>query len=126
MSTRFSRYLSHSFQGSFFPENLQKPGETGKITRQDKWGKKGWNFSSAAKPFARKSIRSTREIAGVGVPSHPGQLRYVDPLVGLVVPGVSFRPFTHEFGHDPLIWLWLKKTVPKWNPGKWKHGPKPV
>ena len=25
-----------------------------------------------------------------------------------------------------MIWLWLKKTVPKWNPGKWKHGPKPA
>ena len=24
------------------------------------------------------------------------------------------------------IWLWLKKMVPKWNPGKWKHGPKPA
>ena len=24
-------------------------------------------------------------------------------------------------------WLWLKKNpVPKWNPGKWKHGPKPA
>ena len=23
-------------------------------------------------------------------------------------------------------WLWLKKLVPKWNPGKWKHGPKPA
>ena len=23
-------------------------------------------------------------------------------------------------------WLWLKKPVPKWNPGKWKHGPKPA
>ena len=22
------------------------------------------------------------------------------------------------------IWLWLKNPVPKWNPGKWKHGPK--
>ena len=21
----------------------------------------------------------------------------------------------------PGIWLWLKKTVPTWNPGKWKH-----
>ena len=20
------------------------------------------------------------------------------------------------------IWLWLKKPLPKWNPGKWKHG----
>ena len=24
------------------------------------------------------------------------------------------------------IWLWLKKPLPKWNPGKWKHGPKPA
>ena len=24
------------------------------------------------------------------------------------------------------IWLWLKKPVPKWNPGKWKYGPKPA
>ena len=23
-------------------------------------------------------------------------------------------------------WLWLKKPVPKWNPDKWKHGPKPA
>ena len=23
-------------------------------------------------------------------------------------------------------WLWLKKTVPKWHPSKWKHGPKPA
>ena len=23
---------------------------------------------------------------------------------------------------DSPIWLWLKKPVPKWNPGKWKHG----
>ena len=23
-------------------------------------------------------------------------------------------------------WLWLKKPVPKWNPGKWKYGPKPA
>ena len=27
---------------------------------------------------------------------------------------------------DCLIWLWLQKPVPKWNPGKWKHGPKPA
>ena len=27
---------------------------------------------------------------------------------------------------DSDKWLWLKKPVPKWNPGKWKHGPKPV
>ena len=24
------------------------------------------------------------------------------------------------------IWLWLKKPVPKWNPGKWKLRPKPA
>ena len=24
------------------------------------------------------------------------------------------------------IWLWLKKRYPEWNPGKWKHGPKPA
>ena len=24
------------------------------------------------------------------------------------------------------IWVWLEKLVPKWNPGKWKHGPKPA
>ena len=23
-------------------------------------------------------------------------------------------------------WLWLRKAVPKWNHGKWKHGPKPA
>ena len=23
-------------------------------------------------------------------------------------------------------WLWLKKPVLKWNPGKWKHGPTPA
>ena len=23
-------------------------------------------------------------------------------------------------------WLWLQKPVHKWNPGKWKHGPKPA
>ena len=31
-------------------------------------------------------------------------------------------------GRNPLNaqkWLWLKKTVPEWNP-KWKHGPKPA
>ena len=22
-----------------------------------------------------------------------------------------------------ITWPWLKKPVPKWNPGKWKHGP---
>ena len=25
-----------------------------------------------------------------------------------------------------LIWLWVKNMYPKWSPGKWKHGPKPV
>ena len=24
------------------------------------------------------------------------------------------------------IWQWLKTPVPKWNLGKWKHGPKPA
>ena len=24
------------------------------------------------------------------------------------------------------IWLWLKKPVPKWNPGKWNQGLKPA
>ena len=24
------------------------------------------------------------------------------------------------------MWLWLKKPVPKWNLGKWTHGPKPA
>ena len=24
------------------------------------------------------------------------------------------------------MWLWLKNPVPKRNPGKWKHGPKPA
>ena len=23
-------------------------------------------------------------------------------------------------------WLWVKDRYPKWNPGKWKHGLKPV
>ena len=36
----------------------------------------------------------------------------------------------HKRGGAPLeftaIWSWLKKPVPKWNPGKWKHGPKPA
>ena len=25
-----------------------------------------------------------------------------------------------------MKWLWGKNRYPKWNPGKWKHGPKPV
>ena len=44
----------------------------------------------------------------------------------------------HARAHSPKIegtcngskggarWLWLKKPVPKWNPGKWKHGPTPA
>ena len=31
-----------------------------------------------------------------------------------------------QLGPHMVIWLWLEKTVPKWNPGKWKHGPKPA
>ena len=28
---------------------------------------------------------------------------------------------------EPLgKWLWVKSRHPKWNPGKWKHGPKPA
>ena len=23
-------------------------------------------------------------------------------------------------------WLWVKNRYPKWNPSKWKHGPKPA
>ena len=25
-----------------------------------------------------------------------------------------------------LPWLWVKNMYPKWNPGNWKHGPKPA
>ena len=35
----------------------------------------------------------------------------------------------HHDHHKPRvagIWLWLKKPVPKWNPGNWKRGPKPA
>ena len=28
--------------------------------------------------------------------------------------------------HGVLMWLWVKNRYPKWNPGKWKHGPTPV
>ena len=27
-----------------------------------------------------------------------------------------------RFGNSP-IWLWVTNRYPKWNPGKWKHGP---
>ena len=25
-----------------------------------------------------------------------------------------------------ITWVWLKKPVPKWIPGNWKHGPNPA
>ena len=31
-----------------------------------------------------------------------------------------------RFHKDIFIWVWLKKPAPKWNPGKWKNGPKPA
>ena len=27
--------------------------------------------------------------------------------------------------HKTAMWLWVKNRYPKWNPGKWEHGPKP-
>ena len=27
---------------------------------------------------------------------------------------------------DAIKWVWVKNPVPKWNPGKWKHGPTPA
>ena len=32
----------------------------------------------------------------------------------------------HQGREEPGSWLWLKNPVPKWNPGKWKHGPTPA
>ena len=29
-------------------------------------------------------------------------------------------------GLGGMIWLWVKKVFPKWNPGKWKHGLNPA
>ena len=30
------------------------------------------------------------------------------------------------FSVEKVTWLWLKKMVPKWNPGKGKHGRNPA
>ena len=30
------------------------------------------------------------------------------------------------FSEPVRFWPWLRKPVPKWNPGQWKHGPKPA
>ena len=40
-STRDSRYLPHSFQGSFFPGNHQKPEETGGLSKRTMVDKNG-------------------------------------------------------------------------------------
>ena len=49
----------------------------------------------------------------------------------LRLPGCRRRPRRGAlgkrgpFGSVFRVWPWRKKPVPKWNPGKWKHGPKP-
>ena len=35
-------------------------------------------------------------------------------------------PFFRQHMFRLLWWVWLKNPVPKRNPGKWKHGPKPA
>ena len=45
--------------------------------------------------------------------------------VGLLRPFFRLKvwsPFPPPPSSSPPFWLWLKKP-PKWNPGKWKHGP---
>ena len=47
-------------------------------------------------------------------------------LFNSLAPGVACcqgdgTPSSRTSGCKKYIWLWLKKPVPKWNPGKWKH-----
>ena len=43
------------------------------------------------------------------------------------IPGSMKLPWNHRGSpQKEVTWLWLKEPVPKWNPGKWKHGPKPA
>ena len=50
------------------------------------------------------------------------------PPASPVSPRTRFHSWAVSLGAKGRTnkWLWLKKKVPTWNPGKWKHGPKPA
>ena len=52
----------------------------------------------------------------------------LDPSIKQLCPCPSFPriPMHPSAVFCCLIWKWLKKPVPKWNLGKWKHGPTPA
>ena len=60
----------------------------------------------------------------------PFQVAYQGPFLAFPVSlGGKFlvSPCQTPKGQTRMdIWLWVKSMYPKWNPGKWKHGPKPV
>ena len=95
------------------------------------WGKSPWHVARDVANLFWASCR--REYSGKG-------------FLKMGFDGTSFwlakeqegnQPWgAHDLANHPcpknkafyrvIIWLWLKKPVPKWNPGKWKHGPKPA
>ena len=80
-------------------------------------------------PRGSQTVRSLSEVSGnLLVPSSgkemssTGEVKAFLPRKRSTKRGVQV-PFGGRF---IVRWLWLKKPVPNWNPGKWKHGPKPA
>ena len=63
----------------------------------------------------RRRLRPRLRAHRAGAAAHQG---------GAALGGGAGWDRSVDFARRCWSWLWLKKPVPKWNPGKWKHGPK--
>ena len=48
------------------------------------------------------------------------------PRCAAEVATMSFPQMPEASRQSFFRWLWVKNRYPKWNPGKWQNGPKPV
>ena len=95
-----------------------------------KFGQETWYLTS--RPALALDLFS-HELTALAPEGYRSLLR---PCLGLIwapSPPLPPSPSPHKNlvslfrAHLATIWLWVKNwAIPKWNPGKWQHGPKPV
>ena len=105
------------------------------------WGEvkvMGWGLSNSEMlfcismvgvPFFRRPPKKIAVFHGEstmhGYPNKKGFRTRLDSNV--LAPNPQCRAFPWvPASLKPLKWLWVKNMYSKWNPGKWKHGLKPV
>ena len=114
---------------TLFPRRRRKKNEEENKT------KKAWKFwASPSLPGSYSHCPSSRGMSSLGVPEKPSLRGFRPRKSDRPRPPTSSK--RRSQGGDPnrarelekeiSIWLWVKNVYPTWNPGKWKHGPKPA